>query len=757
MAPTTSSPRTRRARAVTPAYDSDGNTTSTAGQTVAYDAQDHVASVTTGTTTVAYTLDALERVIERKVTTGGVLTADDLYGYAGDGAAAVSVTNALSPAAGHISTVAGSASGYGSSGDGGAAASALLYYSTGVAFDAQGDLYIADTGNNRVQEVAATTHSQWGLAMTAGDIYTVAGSASGYGSSGDGGAATSALLDAPIGVALDAQGNLYIADDDNNRVQEVAATTHSQWGLSMTAGDIYTVAGSASGAYGSSGDGGLATSSLLDAPTGVAVDPEGDLYITDEGNNRVQEVAAATGDMSTVAGSASGAYGSSGDGGLATSALLSYPAALALDAHGDLYVSDSGNNRVQEVAATAHTQWGVAMTAGDVYTVAGSATGAGGSSGDGGLAISARLNAPVGVALDPEGDLYIADEGNNRAQEVAAATGDISTVAGSATGSGGSSGDGGLATSALLSAPTGVALDGRGDLYIADSGNNRAQEVAAAPTTYMLALTGGVSLEATGSSEAWYYPNLQGGTAAQATSAGTAVGGVSLYDPFGNALNPLQADSPDGLAYGFEGKHGIGTDTDAGSLVLMGARLYDPVIGRFLQVDPDFGGSANAYDYCGQAPVNCTDLAGTTEADDMGGLNPEGMGADSDFVDEELMADEAAAEEVAEQEQVVTADPRKFSNYAFVTPKAPIFESYGYAPEDGEQLARLYEEQARVKYTAGEGIGGKIDQYGQRITINVDLPGQGAAAGRSTVIKTGWILLPDGSLRLVTPFAGFAS
>jgi hypothetical protein len=149
----------------------------------------------------------------------------------------------------------------------------------------------------------------------------------------------------------------------------------------------------------------------------------------------------------------------------------------------------------------------------------------------------------------------------------------------------------------------------------------------------------------------------------------------------------------------------------------MGARLYDPVIGRFLQVDPDFGGSGNAYDYCGQAPVNCTDLAGTAEADDMGGLNPEGMGADSDFVDEELMADEAAAEEVAEQEQVVTADPRKFSNYAFVTPKAPIFESYGYAPEDGEQLARLYEEQARVKYTAGEGIGGKIDQYGQRIRL----------------------------------------
>ena len=133
---------------------------------------------------------------------------------------------------------------------------------------------------------------------------------------------------------------------------------------------------------------------------------------------------------------------------------------------------------------------------------------------------------------------------------------------------------------------------------------------AGAATTYMVELTGGVLLEVTGSTETWYYPSLEGGTAAEASSTGAAVGGITLYDPFGNALTSLQADSPDGLAYGFEGKNGIGTDTDAGGIVLMGARLYNPLTGRFLQVDPVFGGSCNAYDYVCQDPLNGTDLNG---------------------------------------------------------------------------------------------------------------------------------------------------
>ena len=144
--------------------------------------------------------------------------------------------------------VAGSSSGSsGSSGNGGAATSALLDGPAAVAFDAGGDLYIADSDNNRVQEIAATTHTQWGISMTAGDIYTVAGSSSGTaGHSGDGGAATSALLYDPSGLAVDPAGDLYIADKLNNRVQEVAAATGTQFGVSMTANDVYPIAGSCS-------------------------------------------------------------------------------------------------------------------------------------------------------------------------------------------------------------------------------------------------------------------------------------------------------------------------------------------------------------------------------------------------------------------------------------------------------------------------------------------------------------------------------
>ncbi len=484
---------------------------------------------------------------------------------------------------GDIYTLAGSPVGTGGhSGGSGPATSALLGEVNDVVADANGNIYIADTSNNRVQEVAATTHSQWGISMTAGDVYTIAGSASGTsGSSGDGGAATSALLSSPTGVALDAAGNLYIADQANNRAQFVAAATCSsscRWGQSTTANDIYTIAGT--GTAGHSGDGGAATSARLDLPTGVALDAAGNLYIADQYNNRVQFVAAATcssscrwgqsstaNDIYTIAGSASGTSGSSGDGGAATSALLDGVAGVALDPSGNLYVADTDNNRVQFVAATTCSSscpWGLSSTtADDIYTIAGSASGSSGDSVGRGPATSARLDTVTGVALDPSGDLlvantydyevqlvpaatcssvclwapfvtraadiytlagspegteghsgdsgpatsalmgevndvvtnangniYIADTSNNRVQEVAATNhsqwgismtaGDIYTIAGSASGTSGSSGDGGAATSALLSSPTGVALDAAGNLYIADQANNRAQFVAAA-------------------------------------------------------------------------------------------------------------------------------------------------------------------------------------------------------------------------------------------------------------------------------------
>ena len=406
------------------------------------------------------------------------------------GAIASNVLPAGAATPGDISTVAGNGSA-GCSGDGSLATSADLSFPSGVGVDSSGNLVIADTDNNRVSVVAETSGTFYGVAMTAGDMYTVAGQAAvctgGY--SGDGGLATSAQLDFPYDVAVDGSGNLVIADAANNRVRVVAETSGTFYGVAMTAGDIYTVAGNGTGGY--SGDGGPATSAELFDPAGVAVDGSGNLVIADALNNRVRVVAETSGtfygvamtagDIYTVAGSGTG--GQSGDGGPATSAGLNYPQGVAVDGSGNLVIADADNNRVRVVADSTGTFYGVAMTAGDIYTVAG--IGTGGSSGDGGPATSAELNYPSRVAVDGSGNLVIADTDNNRVRVVADSTGtfygiamtagDIYTVAGNGTG--GYSGDGGPATSAELAGPAGVAVDGSGNLVIADAFNNRIRAV----------------------------------------------------------------------------------------------------------------------------------------------------------------------------------------------------------------------------------------------------------------------------------------
>ena len=462
-------------------------------------------------TTSNYTFDTLGDQTSASAATGSGTS----YGYnsLGEMTSTSGGTSASTLVPGDLYTLAGSAGGVeGHSGDTGSATSALLGHVNDVVADSSGNLYIADTSNNRVQEVAATTHTQFGVSMTAGDIYTIAGSASGTsGSSGDGGVATSALLSSPTGVALDSSDNLYIADQANNRVQFVAAAACSSscpWGLSSTGtGDIYTIAGT--GTAGHTGDGGAATSAHLDLPTGVALDSSGNLYIADQYNNRVQFVAAAscssscrwglsatiTNDIYTIAGSASGTSGHSGDGSAATSALLDGPDALSLDSSGNLYIADAGNSRVQFVAAAACTTscpLGLSSTtANDIYTIAGSATGSSGSTGDGSAATSALLDDNWGVAVDSSGDLYIGDTDNNRVQFVAASScssscpwglsattkGDIYTIAGSATGSGGEAGERGPATSALLDGVTGLGLDASGNLLLADPYNYEVQLV----------------------------------------------------------------------------------------------------------------------------------------------------------------------------------------------------------------------------------------------------------------------------------------
>jgi RHS repeat-associated protein len=434
------------------------------------------------------------------------------------------------------------------------------YEPVDTASDGAGDVFYADATANDVVEVAAAGHTQFGISMTAGNAYVVAGSAAGTaGHSGDGGAAASALLNEPWGLTLDGSGDLFIADLGNNRVQEVPAASGTHFGISMTADDMYTVAGSSSGTAGSSGDGGAASSSLLDYPVSVQADRAGDLYISDEQNFRVQEVAAASGtqhgvsmtagDVYTVAGE-TGTSNFSGDGGPATSAAMVSPAGLALDAAGDLYIADDYADVIREVPAAAGTQWGQPMTAGDIYTVAGNpaVAGTGGSSGDGGPAASAELDNPIGVTADAAGDLYIADTLNNRLQEVPAASGtqwgqsmtagDMYTVINSSM-TAGDAGDGGPAAAAGLNLPGPVTFGPSGDMFIPDALDSKIREVfTAAAQLFPASPAGtGITVSQANGAQVTFYPQSGGSCTAPYVTAG------------GSGYCTLPQDTSAGLTY----------------------------------------------------------------------------------------------------------------------------------------------------------------------------------------------------------------
>jgi len=361
------------------------------------------------------------------------------YAQSAVATAAYSIASGTIP---EIVTIAGDGSNaYG--GDGGISTAASFSFLGATAVDSAGNIYIVDTTNNRIRKVAAGTYV----------VTTVAGTGT-LGFSGDGAAAASAELTYPYGVAVDSAGNIYIADTGNQRIRKVTAST----------GIITTIAGG--GPYSQNyGDGGPATSAVLYDPLGVALDSTGNVYIADPGENRIRKVTAATGIISTVAGSSS--YGFSGDGGPATSAGLGDPAGLAIDSAGDIYIADG--NRIREVFASSSY----------IFTIAGS--GSYGFGGDGGPATSAALypGYPTGVAVDSADNLYIADGGNNRIRKVAAGTGIISTVAGDYFF--GYSGDGGPAIDAELNFPNGVSVDKNGNLYISDAGNYVIREVSTAP------------------------------------------------------------------------------------------------------------------------------------------------------------------------------------------------------------------------------------------------------------------------------------
>jgi len=369
----------------------------------------------------------------------------------------------------------------GYSGDGGLATSAKLALSNGLAaglsngmaVDASGNIFIADTANCVIREVSAAN----------GIISTVAGTG-GCGYSGDGGPAASTKLNYPAGVAVDSSGNIFIADYYNSVIREVSSPT----------GNISTFAGVAVpdpdqlgqmiGFPAYSGDGYPAKDAELgflnDTPwsAGMATDHSGNVFIADTFNHAIRKIDASTGIITTVAGN--GFDGYSGDGGPATSTELSYPRDVAVDGAGNIFIVDSGNCVVREVSAAT----------GIISTVAGTPPDSSGNyycnySGDGGPATAAQLY-PIdllmpagGVAVDSSGNIFIADTGNGVIREVSASTGIITTVAGIANSGYVGGGDGGPATSATLFAPYGVAVDSSGNIFIGDTWDYAIREVMA--------------------------------------------------------------------------------------------------------------------------------------------------------------------------------------------------------------------------------------------------------------------------------------
>ncbi|MFH8409245.1 hypothetical protein ACH4FX_31325 [Streptomyces sp. NPDC018019] len=333
---------------------------------------------------------------------------------------------------GTITTVAGTGvSGYDQ--DGIPATEAALNGSR-VATDGAGTLCIADTNNHRIRQVT-----------TDGIIRTIAGTGT-SGFSGDGGQAGAAQIAQPVSVAVGGDGSVYFATWGSSRVRRVAPD-----------GVITTFAGGGK----ETGDGGRAVDADLRNVFAIALDGAGNLYLTERFGHRVRKVDA-DGVIRTVAGTGRAGYDK--DGVPATTATLDGPKGLAVDGAGNLYIADTGNHRVRMVAPN-----------GTITTVAG--TGDPGYIADGGPAAKTRLNAPEGLAVDGDGNLYIADSANHRVRRVDR-DGVITTLAG--TGTGGYHADGGPADAAHLYFPNTVALDGVGNLYIGDGGNNRVRKVAGA-------------------------------------------------------------------------------------------------------------------------------------------------------------------------------------------------------------------------------------------------------------------------------------
>lgn len=343
-----------------------------------------------------------------------------------------------------ITTIAGNGVA-GRTGDGGPATAATLNVPTGLAFDKDGNLLITDQENYAIRK----------LDLTTGIITRIAGNYN-SGHYGDGGLATNASIYGPSGIGVDKAGNIYVAEQYGSTVRKIDVNT----------GIITTVIGKA-GNFGYSGDGGLAVNAIMDRPLDVEIDASDNIYFTDWENNVIRRVDAVTNIITTVAGRMPGFSGYAGDGGLATNALLNAPSRIYFDPAGNLYIADQLNNIIRKVD----------MATGIINRVIGMQ--AGGYAGDGGAAINAGLKQPAGLKMDADGNIYIADTHNHAIRFVNAATGIITTIAG--TGVSGYSGDGGPPANATFFRPTEVLPDGQGNLYIADARNHVIRKISLCP------------------------------------------------------------------------------------------------------------------------------------------------------------------------------------------------------------------------------------------------------------------------------------
>jgi sugar lactone lactonase YvrE len=303
----------------------------------------------------------------------------------------------------------------------GTIAAARFYQPTGVALDASGNIYVADYSNHLIRKITP-----------AGTVTTLAGSGiAGYAD----GTGTAAVFQGPFGVAVDAYGNVYVADSFNHRIRKVTP-----------AGIVSTVAGS--GVYGFADGDGIAAQFY--SPRGVAVDGAGNIYVADAINHRIRKISPA-GIVTTLAGSISG----NTDGNV-SDAKFSGPTGITVDASGNIYVADTGNHRIRKITS-----------AGEVSTVAGSTSGI--SEGVGTLA---RFNGPTGVTLDASGNFYVADEENERIRKITP-DGTVSTLAGGYV----PGFTNGIGEDAQFRSPTGIALDASGNIYVADRHNHSIRKI----------------------------------------------------------------------------------------------------------------------------------------------------------------------------------------------------------------------------------------------------------------------------------------